>query len=169
MAVASLQEHLISRSGGHVYRPEPRRPQAGINRADRCRSRCARLRRLAQARPRFLYRRPALLMRLERGAVNHKRVYRLHRPDGLAVRRSGGIDFVQECLTSGRPFRMLNVVSLASRECMVIEVDTSRARGLCAYSSRAARGAWLAGHDQHVHMACSAWGPLAPVCGTPGA
>ncbi len=42
---------------------------------------------LALARPRFGYRRLTILLRREFGAVNHKRVYRLYRQDGLQVRR----------------------------------------------------------------------------------
>jgi len=106
----------------------------------------ARLRELAAARPRFGYRRLTVLVRREQGAVNHKRVYRLYRLEGLAVRRRGrkrvarmarvapaapqpgqrwAMDFMQDSLASGRPFRTLNVVDLASRECLAIEVDTS--------------------------------------------
>lgn len=107
----------------------------------------ARLRELAAARPRFGYRRLTVLVRREQGAVNHKRVYRLYRLEGLAVRRRGrkrvaraarplplaatqpgqrwALDFMQDSLASGRPFRTLNVVDLASRECLAIEVDTS--------------------------------------------
>ena len=106
----------------------------------------ARLRELAAARPRFGYRRLTVLVRREQGTVNHKRVYRLYRLEGLAVRRRGrkrvarmarvapaapqpgqrwAMDFMQDSLASGRPFRTLNVVDLASRECLAIEVDTS--------------------------------------------
>jgi len=107
----------------------------------------ARLRELAAARPRFGYRRLAVLVRREQGAVNHKRVYRLYRLEGLAVRRRGrkrvaratrvapvfavepgqrwAMDFMQDSLAAGRPFRTLNIVDLASRECLAIEVDTS--------------------------------------------
>jgi putative transposase len=107
----------------------------------------ARLRALAAARPRFGYRRLTILVRREQGAVNHKRVYRLYRLEGLAVRRRGrkrvarsarvapvialepgqrwAMDFMQDSLASGRPFRTLNIVDLATRECLAIEVDTS--------------------------------------------
>ncbi len=107
----------------------------------------ARLRELAVARPRFGYRRLTVLGRREQGAVNHKRVYRLSRLGGLAVRRRGrkrvaraarvapvtvaeagqrrATDFMQDSLASGRPFRTLNIVDLASRECLAIAVDTS--------------------------------------------
>jgi len=106
----------------------------------------ARLRELAAARPRFGYRRLTVLVRREQGAVNHKRVYRLYRLEGLAVRRRGrkrvarasrampaasqpgqqwAMDFMQDSLASGRPFRTLNIVDLTTRECLAIEVDTS--------------------------------------------
>jgi putative transposase len=106
-----------------------------------------RLRELAAARPRFGYRRLTVLVRREQGAVNHKRVYRLYRLEGLAVRRRGrkrvarmarpapaaapqpgqhwAMDFMQDSLAAGRPFRTLNIVDLATRECLTIEVDTS--------------------------------------------
>jgi putative transposase len=46
-----------------------------------------RLRALAEERPRFGYRRLCDLMRREGLGANHKRIYRLYRLDGLAVRR----------------------------------------------------------------------------------
>lgn len=122
-----------------TVRYQPRRPKQEALRL--------RLRALAHARPRFGYRRLAVLLRREQGAVNHKRVYRLYRLEGLAVRRRGrkrvaraarvvpavalqpgqrwAIDFMQDSLAAGRPFRTLNIVDLASRECLAIEVDTS--------------------------------------------
>jgi putative transposase len=106
-----------------------------------------RLRVLAAERPRFGYRRLTVLVRREEGAVNHKRVYRLYRAEGLGVRRRarkrvartvrapmaapqrGGeewaIDFMHDTLADGRTFRTLNVVDLYTRACLAIEVDTS--------------------------------------------
>ncbi len=46
-----------------------------------------RLRTLAEQRRRFGYRRLTVLLRREGFRVNHKRVYRLYREEGLAVRR----------------------------------------------------------------------------------
>lgn len=146
--VAYLQErhHLsqrracrLARAPRATVRYKPRRPTQEPLRA--------RLRELAAARPRFGYRRLAVLLRREQGTVNHKRVYRLYRLEGLAVRRRGrkrvaraariapvaalqpgqrwAMDFMQDSLASGRPFRTLNIVDLASRECLAIEVDTS--------------------------------------------
>ena len=45
-----------------------------------------RLRDLAGARPKYGYRRLAVLVRREGSAVNHKRVYRLYKAQGLELR-----------------------------------------------------------------------------------
>ncbi len=102
---------------------------------------------IAAARRRFGYRRIHDLLRREGEVVNHKRVHRLYREDGLAVRnrrrkriaqaerrpmptpeavnQRWSMDFMRDTLADGRPFRTLNVVDDFSRECLVIEVDTS--------------------------------------------
>lgn len=106
-----------------------------------------RLRDLAQQRPRFGYRRLHILLEREGRAVNHKRVYRLYRAEGLAVRRkvrkklSAGervrkptvsgpnqrwsMDFMSDQLASGQRFRVLNVVDDFTRENLVMHVGTS--------------------------------------------
>jgi len=106
-----------------------------------------RLRELARTRPRYGYRRLTVLLRREYGAVNHKRVYRWYRHEGLQVRqkrrkrvaainrlpplvpeRAGerwAMDFMRDTLADGRCFRTLNVVDAYTRECLAIEVDTS--------------------------------------------
>jgi len=74
-------------------------------------------------------------------SANHKRVYRLYREEGLAMRihndvgsaerresaeRSWSIDFVSDCVSMGKVIRMLTIVDdCTARECPVIEVDTS--------------------------------------------
>ena len=107
----------------------------------------ARLQRLATEHPRWGYRRLHLLLRREIGVINRKRVYRLYRLDGLAVRRRQrkraariprgnvqptgqrgevwAMDFMQDTLANGRRFRTLNVLDTVTRECLAIEVDTS--------------------------------------------
>jgi len=102
---------------------------------------------LAARRPRFGYRRLTILLRREGWVANHKRVYRVYRQEGLAVRRKRrkklaagarvvlplpvrpnerwSMDFMGDTLASGRTFRTLNIVDDASRECLAIEVDTS--------------------------------------------
>jgi putative transposase len=79
--------------------------------------------------------------------VNLKRVYRLYRQEGLAVRRRGrrrriargiprlpaptrlnerwSLDFLVDVLDDGRRFRLLAVVDDFTRACLAIEVDTS--------------------------------------------
>lgn len=106
-----------------------------------------RLRTLAAERPRWGYRRLHLLLRRERGSINRKRVQRLYRLEGLAIRRrkrkrvarsqrgttshswqpgeAWAMDFMQDVLADGRRFRTLNVLDIVTRECLAIEVDTS--------------------------------------------
>ncbi len=101
----------------------------------------------AAERPRFGYRRLYVLLRREGWAVNHKRVYRLYRAAGLAVRRRKrkriaasqrlrvpipvhsnerwSMDFMLDTLADGRPFRVLNVVDDCTRECVAIDVGRS--------------------------------------------
>ena len=106
-----------------------------------------RLKELAAKRMRFGYRRLTAMLMREGMAVNHKRVYRLYREEGLAmrirarrrIRWSGpvpihaasqpnerwSIDFLSDCVSSGRVIRMLTIVDGCTRECPAIEVDTS--------------------------------------------
>jgi putative transposase len=106
-----------------------------------------RLRDLAAARPRFGYRRLHALLRREGVIINHKRIARLYREEGLAVRRrtrkrvardgrgraalptrpnqQWGIDFVSDTLAWGRRIRLFTVVDVFTREALAIEVDTS--------------------------------------------
>lgn len=105
------------------------------------------LRALAHQRPRFGYRRLAVLLRRTSHTVNHKRVYRLYRLEGLAVRRRSrkriastqrpvldapavatqewSMDFTSDTFANGRHFRTLNIVDIYTRECLALEVDTS--------------------------------------------
>lgn len=105
-----------------------------------------RLRELALERVRWGYRRLHVLLRREGVEVNHKRVYRLYREEGLTVRRrkrkrvavarkpmrvptcrneGWALDFVSDALSTGRRFRILNVMDVLSREALACEVDTS--------------------------------------------
>lgn len=106
-----------------------------------------RLRELAYQRRRFGYRRLHVLLRREGWPVNHKRVYRLYREEGLAVRRrkrkrvagltrvpldaptrshqGWSMDFLTDALGSGRRFRVLTLVDDYTREALAIEVDHS--------------------------------------------
>lgn len=106
-----------------------------------------RLRELAALRKRFGYRRLGLLLRREGVMVNHKRVYRLYKEEGLSLRRrkrkrltSEGrgpgesatradqvwsLDFVSDATAPGRRLKLLTVVDTYTRESLVVEVDTS--------------------------------------------
>jgi putative transposase len=107
----------------------------------------ARMRELASERPRFGYRRLHVMLVREGRVVNRKRVYRLYRREGLAVRKRPrkklravrpmplpapsrpnerwAMDFVHDWLVGGQRLRTLNVVDAYTRECHAIEVDTS--------------------------------------------
>ncbi len=117
------------------YVPRRERDDAGLRQ---------RLRELAAEHPRWGA--PMLTWRLrqEGAADNHKRIRRLYRAEGLAVRRRGrkrvavprverpaaaapnerwAMDFVRDTLSTGRSFRALAVVDTCTRECLAIEVD----------------------------------------------
>jgi putative transposase len=107
-----------------------------------------RLRELAQARPRYGYRRVHVLLRREGWAVNMKRVRRLYRLEGLQLRHRvrrrkhvslhrgippaasraherWSMDFVHDALIDGRAFRVLTVIDQWSRWSPILEVAQS--------------------------------------------
>jgi putative transposase len=114
----------------------------------------ARLRELAAERPRFGYRRLHIFLQREqaddgklRWRINHKRVYRLYREEGLMMQRrrrkrfrsearvslalpAGAnevwtMDYTHDQLAGGRKFRTLNLMDGYTREALEIETDTS--------------------------------------------
>ena len=106
-----------------------------------------RLRDLAAVRRRFGYRRLGILLEREGVSMNKKKLYRLYREEGLAVRRRRGrkratgtrapmvvpdgpnqrwsLDFVADSLSWGRRFRILCIVDDFTREALALVVDTS--------------------------------------------
>ena len=102
---------------------------------------------LAAQKRRYGYRRIQVLLRREGWSVNHKRTYRLYREQGLMVRKrkrkriglaerlalpkptgpnqSWSMDYVADGLVDGRKLRVLAIVDDFSRECLVLEVDSS--------------------------------------------
>jgi putative transposase len=110
----------------------------------------AKLRTLAAERPRFGYRRLGVMLEREGIRVNHKRLHRLYREEGLVLRkkrrqrsatatraplvaptRAGerySMDFMSDSLATGRSFRTLNIIDDYTRECLAIEVDSSLPR-----------------------------------------
>jgi len=135
---------LIGMSRGSCRYRQRKRNEAALR---------SRLLELAEERPRFGYRRFHRMLRREKEngtakwMVNHKRVYRLYREEGLAMRRRKGkrfrsearvpmvlptganqmwtMDFTRDSLASGRKFRTLNLMDGYTREALWIEVDTS--------------------------------------------
>jgi putative transposase len=101
---------------------------------------------LARQRPRYGYRRLAVLLEKRGFGASPQRVYRVYREEHLAVRRlkrkrllrpapeaahltapnqEWAIDFVADGLATGRGLRILTVVDSFTRECLAIEADTS--------------------------------------------
>ena len=105
-----------------------------------------RLKELAEQHPSWGSPRLTWLLRREGRVVNHKKVERLYREEGLTVRRrhrkrvarpriemptprradeQWSMDFMRDQLAGGRVFRLLTVVDHFTRESPVIEVDLS--------------------------------------------
>jgi putative transposase len=106
-----------------------------------------RLRDLAATRVRYGYRRLHILLRREGWRVNHKRVYRLYREEGLGIRvkrrkklasaprvlpppatrplERWSLDFLSDSLVDGRRFRVLTIVDTVSRVSPAIEIGVS--------------------------------------------
>ena len=106
-----------------------------------------RLKAVAGERRRFGYRRLGILLQREGFVVNHKKLFRLYREEGLAVRQRRGrkralgtrkprivpsrpgerwsLDFVSDSLAEGRKFRALCIVDDFSRESLAIVADFS--------------------------------------------
>jgi len=126
----------VSRTS-HRYRSCRQEPKALVDK----------LRELAAKRPRFGYRGLYRLLRRRGFVVNHKRVYRLYKLDGLHIRtrrrkryaaspreqlvravRPGQVwstDFVSDHFANGRRFRILTVVDNFSRRSPGLLVDFS--------------------------------------------
>lgn len=106
-----------------------------------------RLRDLAASRVRYGYRRLHILLRREGWLVNHKRVYRLYREEGLGIRvkrrkkltsaprvlpppatqpfERWSLDFLSDSLADGRRFRVLTIVDNVSRVSPAITAGVS--------------------------------------------
>ncbi len=106
-----------------------------------------RLRDLAATRVRYGYRRLHVLLQREGWKVNHKRVYRLYREEGLGIRvrrrrkrvstprvqppparrphERWSLDFLTDSLVDGHRFRVLTIVDHVSRVSPAIEVGIS--------------------------------------------
>lgn len=105
------------------------------------------MREIASERRRFGYRRIGLLLEREGITMNHKKLRRLYKEEGLAVKRRRGrkratgtrslmpipngpserwsLDFVSDVFAPARRFRILCVVDDYTRECLALVADTS--------------------------------------------
>jgi len=106
----------------------------------------SRIREIAATRVRYGYKRIHVVLRREGWRINHKRVYRLYKQDGLslferrprrhrsaahrsqpppttAINQSWAMDFVSDQLYDGRKLRALTLVDVHTRECLAIWVD----------------------------------------------
>jgi putative transposase len=106
-----------------------------------------RIRDLAASRVRYGYRRLHILLLREGWQINHKRVYRIYKQEGLSLRLKSkkkrtsqprspmprptapnhiwSMDFMADRLANGRQIRLLTLVDNFSRESPAIEVDFS--------------------------------------------
>jgi len=166
------QDHAAGRSVKKVLRPAERREmadylQASYQASERhsCRTlkihrftyryqskRCdqaflrKRIKEIASVRIRYGYRRIHVLLKREGWEINHKRVYRLYRQEGLNLRYPSkrkkisqarapspgqpirlnecwAMDFVSDQLYNGQRFRALTLIDTFSRECLAIHAD----------------------------------------------
>ena len=127
---------------------QPRSTQRTVTRRDGATERLTeRMVKLACEYGRYGYRRITVMLRQEGWHVNHKRVERLWRQEGLKVPQKQpkrrrlwfndgscvrlrpehrnhvwSYDFVSERTTDGRPLRMLNIIDEYTRECLAIRV-----------------------------------------------
>ncbi len=111
-----------------------------------------RLRELAATRIAYGYRRLHVLLRREGWQINHKRVYRLYRMEGLSIRKKiprrrvacvkreirpaaltrnecWSMDFVSDQLFDNRRLRVLVILENYTRQCLALEVN-AKIRGI---------------------------------------
>jgi putative transposase len=106
-----------------------------------------RMREIAGERRRFGYRRIGLMLEREGITMNEKKLRRLYKEEGLAVKRRRGrkratgtrtpmpipngpskrwsLDFVSDVFSPARRFRMLCIIDDYTRECLALVADTS--------------------------------------------
>jgi len=109
---------------------------------------------IAAKRRRFGYRRIGVLLERKGMIMNHKKLYRIYREEGLSVKRRRGrkrargtrvpmpvaawpnarwsLDFVSDSFGASRKFRILAVIDDCTRECLCLVADTRAPRFLPA-------------------------------------
>lgn len=105
------------------------------------------VREIALEKRRYGYRRIHMILKRAGIKVNHKKVYRIYKQNGLKVSKRGGrkkalgsrkivnlvtranqrwaLDFVHDALANGRKLRLLTIVDVFTRECLGITVGTA--------------------------------------------
>lgn len=147
--VAEVREafHVSERRACRAMQPPRSTQRYRLRSVDRDTPLRKRMVALATCYGRYGYRRIAVLLQQEGWQVNHKRVERLWRLEGLKVpvrqpkrgrlwlndgscirlrpeyrNHVWSYDFMQDCTPNGRPFRILNVIDEYTRECLAIRV-----------------------------------------------
>lgn len=72
-----------------------------------------------------IYREEGLIIRKRKRKRHGAAANRVERPKPTAPNQSWSMDFMSDCLETGRKLRLLNVVDDFTRECLAIVVDTS--------------------------------------------
>ena len=137
-AVSERRSCRVLRLNRSLYRRKPKKDEQAFLRM--------RIREIAATRVRYGYKRIHVLLRREGWCINHKRVYRLYRTEGLnlrnkskrkkvsaprvvernavaAVNECWAMDFVSDQLYDGKRFRALTLIDTYSRECLTIYAD----------------------------------------------
>lgn len=137
-----------------------------------CESLRAVLRRLAAKHPRFGYRRLHRLVATEQGPINHKRVYKAYKEEGLGLSRrrtrkmkrvrlgkseppsapnqTWAMDFISDSTERGQRFRVLGMIDLCTKESLCLVPKTSfRAKTVCRLLEQAMKSY---GKPQKVRM-----------------
>ena len=141
-----MSKHGISqRRASRLVGVDPKTVRA--ERAPDCPEIRRRMREIAAERRRFGYRRIGLMLTREGITMNHKKLRRLYKEEGLAVKRRRGrkratgtrapievplrpndrwsLDFLSDVFEPGRRFRILAVIDDCTRECLGLVADTS--------------------------------------------
>ncbi|NLI14368.1 MAG: IS3 family transposase [Peptococcaceae bacterium] len=137
-AVSERRSCRVLKLNRSLYRRRPKRDEQAFLRM--------RIKEIAATRVRYGYRRIHVLLCREGWKVNHKRVYRLYRAEGLNLRNKSkrkkvsaprvpeknmaaainecwAMDFVSDQFYNGKRFRALTLIDTYSRECIAIHVD----------------------------------------------
>lgn len=138
--VSERQSCQVMRVNRGAYRRQPTRDEQAFLRM--------RIKEIASTRIRYGYRRIHVLLLREGWQVNHKRVYRLYKEEGLNLRNKSkrksisaprapekglasaindcwAMDFVSDQLYNGKRFRALTILDMYSRESLDIFADKS--------------------------------------------